>query len=162
ALTGDEPETTQGSNHVVIPLIVLDHVPLVIAITNLAHHANLRCIIDPQTGLGARNDPEVSIRWSNITARGALLALLENYVLGADCKAGVIRIIKKDAPTDVSARLVQLIRDAAGVSLTNGPPLPSANSVQCFTIFVPSAPVPKPARVIVRAEQVPAAAEVQR
>ena len=162
ALAEDEPQTTQDFKEAVFPLIVLDHVPLVTAITNLAHHANLRCIIDPQTGLGAGNDLEVSIRWSNITARRALLALLENYALAADSKPGVIRIIKKDAPTEVSARLVQLIRDAVGLSLTNGPPLPSANSVQCFTIFVPSVPVPKPARVVIRAEQVPPVAEVQR
>lgn len=162
SLAGNEPPMARRSKQVVFPLIVLDHVPLACAITNLALQAGLRCQLDPQTGLGTAHDPEVSIRWSDVTARGALLALLDNYQLASDPKAGpnLLRVIKKDASANVSARLVELIRNAVG-SLTNSAPVPSANSVQSFTVFVPAVPVPKPARVTIRSEQVPEAAEVQ-
>ena len=162
-LSGNEPEPAQSSNQFVFPLIVLDRVPLVNAISNLAFGAGLRCMIDPQLGLGTRTDWQVSDRWPNVTARGALLAVLERYGLAADFKAGpdVVRVIKKDPSAEVSARLLRLIRDTVDLP-TNNPPAPSLNSVQSFTVFVPAVPVPKPARVVIRAEQVADAAELQR
>ena len=71
------PASTQ-----VIPLIVLDEVPLTAAIRNLARQAGLDYEIDPACGLtaGAR-EPTVSARWSDFTARQALFATLDKYCL---------------------------------------------------------------------------------
>src|SRR5207249_8515506 len=72
----------------VIPLIVMDDVPLTDAIKNLARQAGLNYMLDPKIGFGQPGpdgkvvaQPSVSIRWENITAEQALNALLNNYSL---------------------------------------------------------------------------------
>src|SRR5262249_42039401 len=59
----------------VIPLIVMDDVPLTDAIKNLARQAGLNYILDPKVAFGQPGpdgrpipQPSVSIRWENVTA----------------------------------------------------------------------------------------------
>src|SRR5450759_2561938 len=72
----------------IIPLIVMDDVPLTDAIRNLARQSGLNYMLDPKIAFGqvgpdgkATPQPSVSIRWENITAEQALAALLNNYGL---------------------------------------------------------------------------------
>src|SRR5688500_10872342 len=59
----------------VVPLIVIDEVPLADAIRNLARQSNLNFQFDPK--ITGSNQPNVSIRFENVTAQEALLAVLE-------------------------------------------------------------------------------------
>ena len=76
----------------VVPLIVIEDVPLTDAIRNLARQSNLNFQFDPR--LAASNQPNVSIRFENVTAQEALNAVLENYnlTLIKDPKSKIARI----------------------------------------------------------------------
>ncbi len=70
----------------VVPLIVIDDVPLTDAIRNMARQAGLNLMFDPRvTAVGAdgrqTNQQNVSIRFENVTAQQALDAVLDNYGL---------------------------------------------------------------------------------
>jgi len=89
----------------VIPLIVMDDVPLTDAIRNLARQAGINHQLDPKIGFGQLGpdgkttpQPNVSIRWENITAEQALNALLGNYGLQLveDPKSKIARVTTKD------------------------------------------------------------------
>jgi type II secretory pathway component GspD/PulD (secretin) len=103
----------------VIPLIVMDDVPLTDAIRNLARQAGLNYLLDPTIGFGQIGpdgkpmpQPSVSIRWENITAEQALNALLNNYTLQLveDPKSKIARITKKDpaAAEPLFTKIIQL------------------------------------------------------
>jgi type II secretory pathway component GspD/PulD (secretin) len=103
----------------VIPLIVMDDVPLTDAIRNLARQAGLNYMLDPKIGYGqvgpdgkVTAQPSVSIRWEGITAEQALNALLANHSLQLvdDPKTKISRITIKDpaAPPDLITRVIQL------------------------------------------------------
>lgn len=103
----------------VIPLIVMDDVPLTDAIKNLARQANLNYMLDPKLAYGQPvadgkpvPQPSVSIRWENITAVQALNALLNNYNLQLveDTKTKIARVTAQDpaAPLALFTRIVQL------------------------------------------------------
>jgi type II secretory pathway component GspD/PulD (secretin) len=103
----------------IIPLIVMDDVPLTDAIRNLARQASLNYMLDPKIGFGQLGpdgkvtaQPSVSIRWENITAEQALNALLGNYSLQLveDPKSRIARITIKDpaAPDPLVTRIYQL------------------------------------------------------
>ena len=71
-----------------IPLIQFQDVPLTTAIENLARQANINYLLDPKISYGqpeangqVKAEPTLSIRWENITAEHALIALLDNYGL---------------------------------------------------------------------------------
>jgi hypothetical protein len=71
-----------------IPLILMDGVPLVDAIQNLARQAELNFMFDPQVSFCRfgpkgknRDQPLVSIRWENVTALQALTEILDNFNL---------------------------------------------------------------------------------
>jgi hypothetical protein len=93
-----------GDTNLPVPMVVFDDVPMDVAIKNMARTAQLDILLDPKISDGYRTPggklvtpPSVSIRWQNITARQALLALCENYdfnVIKGD-KAGVWRIEMK-------------------------------------------------------------------
>ena len=94
-----------GDTNGVIPLLVMDDVPLDMALTHLARKAQLKVVIDPKVsgasaGPGGRPvaGPVVSIRWENLTARQALAAVCENYdlMLVKDSATDAIRIKYKD------------------------------------------------------------------
>ena len=102
-----------------IPLIQFSDVPITTAIENLARQSGINYMLDPKIGYGApdangqiRTEPTLSIRWENITAENALLALLDNYGLQLikDKKTSIARISLKDplAPPVLITRVVQL------------------------------------------------------
>ncbi len=117
------PDTANPSSTaqpgVVIPLIVMDDVPLTDAIKNLARQAGLNYMLDPRIGFGQVGpdgkptpQPSVSIRWENITAEQALNALLNNYSLQLieDPKSKIARVAVKDpaAPPPLFTKIIQL------------------------------------------------------
>ncbi|HEY1787505.1 MAG TPA: secretin N-terminal domain-containing protein [Verrucomicrobiae bacterium] len=102
-----------------IPLIQFQDVPLTVAIENLARQAGINYLLDPKIGYGqpdqngqVKAEPTLSIRWENVTAEQALLALLNNYDLQLvrDQKTGIGRVTMKDptAPPPLETRVVQL------------------------------------------------------
>jgi len=102
-----------------IPLIQFSDVPLTTAIENLARQAGLNYMLDPKIAYGqpdasgqVKTEPTLSIRWENITAENALLALLDNYglQLTQDPRTGIARITMKDptAPPVLVTRVLQL------------------------------------------------------
>src|SRR5512133_447521 len=103
----------------VIPLIVMDDVPLTDAIKNLARQAGLNYILDPKVSFGQAGpdgrpvaQPSVSIRWENVTAVQALTALLSTYnlQLSEDPKSKIARVTVKDpaAPDPLTTKVIQL------------------------------------------------------
>ncbi len=95
-----------GGTNVVIPLIVMDTVPLPDALRNLAKQAHLNLVIDPalavtSTRPGKRtiSDYNLTFRWENVTARQALAAILDNFdlVLVEDPATGSAKLATKPA-----------------------------------------------------------------
>jgi type II secretory pathway component GspD/PulD (secretin) len=102
-----------------IPLIQFQDVPLTTAIENLARQANINYLLDPKISYGqpeangqVKAEPNLSIRWENITAEHALIALLDNYGLQLvpNVKTKIYRITIKDpaALPPLSTHVVQL------------------------------------------------------
>jgi len=102
-----------------IPLIQFQDVPITTAIENLARQAEINYLIDPKIGYGQpdqngqiKAEPTLSIRWENVTAEQALMALLDNYglQLNEDRKTQIARITAKDptAPPPLITRVIQL------------------------------------------------------
>jgi type II secretory pathway component HofQ len=102
-----------------IPLIQFQDVPLTTAIENLARQANINYLLDPKISYGQpepngqiKAEPNLSIRWENITAEHALIALLDNYGLQLvpNLKTKIYRITIKDpaALPPLSTHVVQL------------------------------------------------------
>jgi type II secretory pathway component GspD/PulD (secretin) len=97
----------------------MDDVPLTDAIRNLARQAGINYMLDPKIGFGQTGadgkpttQPNVSIRWENITAEQALAALLNNYTLQLveDPKSKIARVTTKDpaAPLPLSTKIIEL------------------------------------------------------
>ncbi len=128
------PAVTGGE---VIPLVFFDDIEITTAIKSLTRMAGINYMLDPKIGYGqldqngqAKPEPKLSIRWENITAEKALLALLDNYGLQVvhDKKTGIDRITLKDpaALTPLITRVIQLkysdplkIKDAVDSVLTD-------------------------------------------
>jgi type II secretory pathway component GspD/PulD (secretin) len=114
--------TAAGETHdpnAVIPLIVMDEVPLTDAIKNLARQANLNYMLDPKINYGApdangvvHQAPSISLRWENLTANQALNAVLTTYNLTMieDSKTHIALISIKDpaAPDPLVTKIIQL------------------------------------------------------
>jgi type II secretory pathway component GspD/PulD (secretin) len=109
----------------IIPKIELQDAPITVAIENLARTAGINYLLDPKIGYGQpgpdgviKPEPTLTIRWENITAEQALLAVLDNYGLQLvqDRQSGIARITIKDptAPPPLITRVIQL--KYAGVS----------------------------------------------
>src|SRR5262245_9622197 len=88
SVAGASDAAAASTNAPVIPLIVMDEVPLSDAIKNLARQANINYMLDPKLAYGQPGpdgkivpQPSVSIRWENVTAEQALNAMLNNYNL---------------------------------------------------------------------------------
>ncbi|MEP6663004.1 MAG: secretin N-terminal domain-containing protein [Verrucomicrobiota bacterium] len=98
------PAPTYNTNDIV-PLIQIDDASLPDAIKTLARQAGINFQFDPRV-VNPQPDasghvaapPTVSLRWENVTAMEALLALLENYHLQIvrDPKTSIVRITEKD------------------------------------------------------------------
>jgi type II secretory pathway component GspD/PulD (secretin) len=99
-----------GAPDEVVPLIVIDEVPLTDAIRNLARQSNLNFQFDPR--ITATNQPTVSIRFENVTAAEALTAVLENYNLQLvrDPRTRIARITVRDpaAAEPLFSRIIQI------------------------------------------------------
>lgn len=102
-----------------IPLIQFQDVPLTTAIDNLARQAGINYILDPKVGYGQpdergqiKTQPNISIRWENLTAEQALNALITTYGLQlvSDSKTGISRVTIKDpaAAEPLTTKVVQL------------------------------------------------------
>jgi type II secretory pathway component GspD/PulD (secretin) len=113
------PVASAPQSNSVIPLIVMDDVPLSDAIKNLARQAGLNYMLDPKIAFGQIGpdgkpipQPSVSIRWENITAEQALNALLNNnnLQLVEDPKTHIARVTVKDpaAPDPLVTKVIQL------------------------------------------------------
>src|ERR1043166_3503685 len=101
----------------IVPLIVIDDVPLTDAIRNLARQSNLNFQFDPRVAAAGAdgkvtNQPNVSIRFENVTAPEALQAVLDNYnlVLVRDQKSKIARVTVKDpkAEDPLFSHIIQL------------------------------------------------------
>ena len=104
----------------IIPLIQFQDVALTTAIENLARQSGLNYILDPKVTFGQAGpdgkmtaaQPNISIRWENLTAEQALSALLTTYSLQLvdDPKTKVSRITVKDpaAPEPLETGVIQL------------------------------------------------------
>lgn len=107
AATKDAPA---GGPDEVVPLIVIDEVPLTDAIRNLARQSNLNFQFDPR--VTSSNQPTVSIRFENVTAAEALQAVLDNYNLQLvkDPRTRIARVTIKDPKADepLFSRIIQL------------------------------------------------------
>ena len=119
AIAGASSSTPQAAAPSSIPLIQFQDVPITTAIENLARQAGINYLLDPKIGYGqpdangqVKPEPTLSIRWENITAGQALVALLDNYGLQIteDRKTHISRITTKDptAPPSLSTRVIQL------------------------------------------------------
>jgi hypothetical protein len=85
----------------VIPLIIMDDVPLADAISNLARQAGIKASFDPKLEDPNSTDRSlrsyISVRWEKVTAGQALASLLDNYDLEMkkDPAGGDYKITKK-------------------------------------------------------------------
>lgn len=115
----DAPVADAPVADAVIPLIQFQDVPLTTAIDNLARQAGINYILDPKVGYGQPDErgqikaqPNISIRWENLTAAQALNALITTYGLQIvdDPKTKIARVTIKDpaAPEPLMTRIVQL------------------------------------------------------
>jgi type II secretory pathway component GspD/PulD (secretin) len=102
----------------VLPIQFQD-VPITTAIENLARLADINYLLDPKIGYGQpdqngqiKPEPTISVRWENVSARQALLAVLDNYNLELveDAKTKIARISIKNpnAPPPLITRVIQL------------------------------------------------------
>ncbi len=102
-----------------IPLIEFREVMLTTAIDNLARQAGINYILDPKVGFGQPDErgvvkaqPNITIRWENLTAEQALHALIGTYGLQlvTDTKTGISRVTVKDpaAAEPLVTKVVQL------------------------------------------------------
>jgi len=154
------PEETDPDS-AILPLVVMDEVPLATAIRNLARHAGLNYLLDPRTQLcGQEPQPSVTIRWENVTARQALAALLNNYNLErVNSPQGFARIQPKDpsgpkvsVEASVRERLEMMLRTALE---QGGTPVPIRGVVGAQGITLVDRPIvlSKPLRLVVRTDE---------
>ena len=59
----------------------MENVPLSDALRQVARQARLNVILDPRLAESPYKKITVSVRWENVTANEALIALLDNYGL---------------------------------------------------------------------------------
>jgi type II secretory pathway component GspD/PulD (secretin) len=115
AIAGTATDTNAPA---VLPIQFQD-VPITTAIENLARLANINYLLDPKIGYGQpdqngqiKPEPTISVRWENVSARQALLAVLDNYnlQLDEDAKTKIARITIKNpnAPPPLLTRVIQL------------------------------------------------------
>jgi type II secretory pathway component GspD/PulD (secretin) len=106
-----EASRVNTTSNEIVPLIVIDDVPLIDAVKNLARQAGLNYIPDPKL-LSLTNQPNVSMRLDNVTAQDALTAVLETYNLQVvhDPRIKVARITVKDpkAADPLFSKIIQL------------------------------------------------------
>ena len=116
--TASADTTAAAAAPAVLPIQFQD-VPITTAIENLARLADINYLLDPKIGYGQpdqngqiKPEPTISVRWENVSARQALLAVLDNYNLELieDAKTKIARISIKNpnAPPPLVTRVIQL------------------------------------------------------
>lgn len=94
------PEWLKNDTNAVIPVIVMEDVPLRDALVNLAHQIGWTINFDQKltTNPSILSAP-VSLRWNKLTGKQALIALLDNYdlTIADESSTGVVTIAKKSA-----------------------------------------------------------------
>ncbi|HKW27819.1 MAG TPA: secretin N-terminal domain-containing protein [Verrucomicrobiae bacterium] len=125
--TNAEPSGVESTNEtagitsnapVVLPIQFQD-VPITTAIENLARLAGINYLLDPKIGYGqpdqngqVKPEPTISVRWENVSARQALLAVLDNYNLqlveDPKTKIGRISVRNPNAAPPLITRVIQL------------------------------------------------------
>ena len=144
------------------PVVVMNDLPLKDAIEKLAREAKLNCTIDSKVNsMNSKGKPIlISVRWEKVTARDALLALLDNYglVLVENSKDGTARILPTTrgvyADPDVTKQINEVLSRAFGQS-TNGLPGFGLKGAQGLWLFADSLHPVKPARIVLWAHRVP-------
>ncbi|HMD53322.1 MAG TPA: secretin N-terminal domain-containing protein, partial [Phycisphaerae bacterium] len=117
--TATTEQTSEATSAPETPPIVFQDVPLTTAIEALAREANINYLMDPKVGFGQPDEhgqikvePNISVRWENVTYQQALLALLDNYGLQMveNSKTKIDKITTKDesAPPQLITRVIQL------------------------------------------------------
>jgi type II secretory pathway component GspD/PulD (secretin) len=105
----DAPRLVTGSE--VVPLIVIDDVALLDAVKNLARQAGLNFQFDPRVTVMS-NQPNVTVRFENVSAEDALNSVLDNYglTLQTDAKRHISKITIKDpkAEEPLVSHVIQL------------------------------------------------------
>lgn len=119
-LTGASGTNGAPKGPPILPSIAIDDLALTDAIKFLARQANINYLLDPKVTFGgtgpdghtAAPQPQVSLRWENVSAEQALLAVLNNYNLQLveDPKTHIARITVKDpaAPEPLVTKIIQL------------------------------------------------------
>jgi hypothetical protein len=87
-------ELLKTDTNTATPLIMMEEVPLDIALENLGRQLNLKINLDEKINAGP--SISVSLRWTNITVKQALMALLDNYDLVMTEEAGTAKITPKN------------------------------------------------------------------
>ncbi len=117
--TNDNSSAAAGTGVSEISQISFTEILLTSAIENLARRAKINYMLDPKIGYGQPDasgqikvEPTLSIRWENISAEKALLALLDNYSLqlvrNRDTEIDRITIKDPAAPPPLITRVIQL------------------------------------------------------
>ncbi len=84
----DKGNTVTETGGAVMPRIVLDFLPLTVAIKHLGTEAKLDITFDPKLATALDQRGMVSLSWRNVTIRQALAALLDNFDLVMTEKTG--------------------------------------------------------------------------
>jgi len=150
-----------------IPLIVMEDVPLIDAITNLARQANLSYSLDSKINFrpvrlkeGIEGPPDVSISWQDVSAEQALSDLLAHYnlawLIDPKTRSAWVTIRDPAAPRmrgfpTLQEHLSGLIQDALH---------PSAAAAQGFTLIRDFTQI-KPARIALSSVRPLSAAEIR-
>lgn len=111
ATPAEDAMQTNSVGAELVPLIVIDDVPLLDAVKNLARQAGLNYLPDPSLAT-ITNQPNVTMRLEKVSAMDALTAVLDTYKLQIvhDPRIKVSRITVKDpkAADPLFTRVVQL------------------------------------------------------
>src|SRR6266481_3292200 len=153
----------------IIPLIVMDEVPLADAIRHLANRAGIKYSYAPEVAeeyvRNGKPQPTVTIHWENVTARHALISLLGNYGLQIveNPKTGLALIKANDSSrpkvyvdADVGEELNRLVRQAIS---TNEAGYCSGSTGIRLLARVPST---TPFHIVLQANQIPSPAEAKQ
>lgn len=151
-----------------VPLIVMDEVPITEAIRNLARFAKINYVLDPSLPFQPGGpQPTISVRWENITAEQALLAVLSSYDLQMveNPRSGILRIVPQDSSLSkirVSPDARKQIQAVLDQSLTNnnGSAPTVLQGSQMLPLLSRAPVLQRPVRLEIQSETVPSPQDV--
>ncbi len=93
------PEQIGNDTNAVVPVVLFDEVPIEDAIRALAGQMHLKITFDKKFMATPAGNSNISLRWKKLTAKQALVALLDNYelVMIPDQSGSSARITTKEA-----------------------------------------------------------------